>query len=169
MKRQTGRRKTRVASDQNRVRFSESSDCGRPSPVSGGRLMLTPSSDFTGRCDNNGDGGGQPDRRRRRWRSTTADDDRGLPAGPSPSAPSNVRNSYGRGAIADVARRQFRDDDDDDYGDHNNNNRRIVGGTDADVGEHTWHAAVALNGLFFCGGALISDRLVITAAHCVMT
>ncbi|CAH1722070.1 suppressor of tumorigenicity 14 protein homolog [Aphis gossypii] len=48
-------------------------------------------------------------------------------------------------------------------------NRRIIGSDEADVGEHTWQVAIALDGVFFCGGALIADRYVITAAHCVMT
>lgn len=51
----------------------------------------------------------------------------------------------------------------------NNNNRRIVGGDEANVGEYTWHVAIALDGSFFCGGALIADRFVVTAAHCLMT
>lgn len=56
-----------------------------------------------------------------------------------------------------------------DLGGSGGDNRRIIGGTDAEIGEHTWQAAIALDGLFFCGGALIADRFVITAAHCVMT
>ncbi|XP_050545408.1 phenoloxidase-activating factor 3-like isoform X2 [Daktulosphaira vitifoliae] len=48
-------------------------------------------------------------------------------------------------------------------------NRRIIGGMDAEVGEYPWLAAIAMDGLFFCGGALINDRYVLTAAHCIMT
>ncbi|KAL5239893.1 hypothetical protein ACI65C_007303, partial [Semiaphis heraclei] len=48
-------------------------------------------------------------------------------------------------------------------------NRRIIGSDEAYIGEHTWQVAIALDGVFFCGGALIADRFVITAAHCVMT
>jgi len=55
----------------------------------------------------------------------------------------------------------------EEFGD--GDNRRIIGSDEADVGEHTWQVAIALDGVFFCGGALIADRFVITAAHCVMT
>jgi len=48
-------------------------------------------------------------------------------------------------------------------------NRRIIGSDEAYIGEHTWQVAIALDGVFFCGGALIADRFDITAAHCVMT
>ncbi|XP_025201404.1 uncharacterized protein LOC112598950 [Melanaphis sacchari] len=58
-----------------------------------------------------------------------------------------------------VRREEFRDGD----------NRRIIGSDEVDIGELTWQVAIALDGVFFCGGALISDRFVITAAHCVMT
>lgn len=47
--------------------------------------------------------------------------------------------------------------------------RRIVGGTDAGVQEFPWQVAIALDDLFFCGGALISENFVLTAAHCLLT
>ncbi|MGB0084463.1 MAG: serine protease [Rhodomicrobiaceae bacterium] len=46
-------------------------------------------------------------------------------------------------------------------------NRRIVGGVDTDIKEHPWQVALyllATDGL--CGGSLIQDRWVLTAAHC---
>ncbi len=48
---------------------------------------------------------------------------------------------------------------------------RIVGGVFAGKGEFPWQAAFfwrtgLAKGKFFCGGALISDTWVITAAHC---
>eukprot|EP00102_Acyrthosiphon_pisum_P007223 XP_003241807.1 PREDICTED: inactive serine protease 39 [Acyrthosiphon pisum] len=64
-----------------------------------------------------------------------------------------------RDRLHTVRREEFRDGD----------NRRIIGSDEAYIGEHTWQVAIALDGVFFCGGALIADRFVITAAHCVMT
>ncbi|XP_069674297.1 uncharacterized protein [Periplaneta americana] len=46
---------------------------------------------------------------------------------------------------------------------------RIVGGTDAQLHEFPWQVAIFLDDLFFCGGALINDQFVLTAAHCLMT
>ncbi|XP_066904660.1 enteropeptidase [Halyomorpha halys] len=47
--------------------------------------------------------------------------------------------------------------------------RRIVSGTDAYLGEFPWTVAIGLDNMFFCGGALISEKFVVTAAHCLMT
>ncbi len=49
---------------------------------------------------------------------------------------------------------------------------RIVGGRDADANEYPWLVAlirpeVSTGTGQFCGAALLSDRFVITAAHCV--
>ncbi|MBC8164316.1 MAG: serine protease [Bryobacteraceae bacterium] len=46
-------------------------------------------------------------------------------------------------------------------------NRRIVGGVNTDIKEHPWQVALnfpEVGGL--CGGSLIQDRWVLTAAHC---
>lgn len=43
----------------------------------------------------------------------------------------------------------------------------IVNGEDAAPGAWPWHAALYFGGQYFCGGTLISDSFVLTAAHCV--
>ncbi len=47
--------------------------------------------------------------------------------------------------------------------------RRIVGGEKADIKQHPWQVAldVRIDGKsYLCGGSLIADRWVLTAAHC---
>jgi len=44
---------------------------------------------------------------------------------------------------------------------------RIVSGWNADEGEWPWIAALMNNGRQFCGGSLIDDKHILTAAHCV--
>ena len=44
---------------------------------------------------------------------------------------------------------------------------RIVNGNDAEDNEWPWIAALMNNGRQFCGGSLIDDKHILTAAHCV--
>ncbi|XP_053680123.1 trypsin-1-like [Anopheles nili] len=46
---------------------------------------------------------------------------------------------------------------------------RIVGGDAADVKEYPWIAMLLYRGSFYCGGSLINDRYILTAAHCVLS
>ncbi|KAF0310150.1 Venom serine protease 34 [Amphibalanus amphitrite] len=48
---------------------------------------------------------------------------------------------------------------------------RIVGGTDAAENQYPWMAALFLDGdtAPFCGGSLLNNRYVVTAAHCVFS
>ncbi|XP_049961052.1 trypsin-7-like [Schistocerca serialis cubense] len=48
-----------------------------------------------------------------------------------------------------------------------NDGSRIVGGQAADVSEFPWMARLTYFNRFYCGGTLINDRYVLTAAHCV--
>ncbi|XP_069984571.1 uncharacterized protein [Penaeus vannamei] len=44
---------------------------------------------------------------------------------------------------------------------------RIVGGSMTRVNEYPWQVALINTNIFVCGGSLISDRHILTAAHCV--
>ena len=44
-----------------------------------------------------------------------------------------------------------------------NAQNRIVGGQDASINDYPWQVALSMG----CGGSIISDQWVLTAAHCV--
>ena len=45
---------------------------------------------------------------------------------------------------------------------------RIVGGVDASISDYPWQVALTSpSGYGFCGGSIINDSWVLTAAHCV--
>ncbi|XP_054623797.1 prostasin-like isoform X2 [Dunckerocampus dactyliophorus] len=46
-------------------------------------------------------------------------------------------------------------------------NPRIVGGEDAREGSWPWQVYLTVSGQFTCGGTLISNEFVLTAAHCI--
>lgn len=48
-----------------------------------------------------------------------------------------------------------------------NTNQRIVGGTVADYREYPWQTIIYNGNTFFCGGSLINNRYIVTAAHCM--
>nr|XP_020460110.1 ovochymase-2-like isoform X2 [Monopterus albus] len=43
---------------------------------------------------------------------------------------------------------------------------RVVGGAEATYGSHPWLVSLRLKGSHFCGGAILTDRWIMTAAHC---
>lgn len=44
---------------------------------------------------------------------------------------------------------------------------RIVGGVETQVNAYPWMTALMYNGRFYCGASVISNKYLITAAHCV--
>jgi len=49
------------------------------------------------------------------------------------------------------------------------NKPRIVGGTETEVNEFPWMAALKKYDSFFCGGTLVASKWVLSAAHCLFS
>ena len=43
---------------------------------------------------------------------------------------------------------------------------RITGGSNSDPGQWPWQVSINYNGEHVCGGSLVSDQWVLSAAHC---
>lgn len=43
---------------------------------------------------------------------------------------------------------------------------RIIGGMEAEVGEFPWQVSIQARNEHFCGGAIISEWWIVSAAHC---
>jgi secreted trypsin-like serine protease len=50
----------------------------------------------------------------------------------------------------------------------NNGSIKIVGGTESKRGDWPWQISMQRNGNHICGGSLINDQWIVTAAHCVV-
>ncbi|XP_049301265.1 trypsin-1-like [Anopheles funestus] len=48
------------------------------------------------------------------------------------------------------------------------NTLRVIGGNTSDIDRFPWMAALYYRERFTCGGSLINDRYILTAAHCVV-
>ena len=48
------------------------------------------------------------------------------------------------------------------------NSGHIVGGQNADKDEYPWQIMLKYDGDFYCGGSIINNRTILTAAHCVI-
>ncbi|XP_011180889.2 vitellin-degrading protease [Zeugodacus cucurbitae] len=44
---------------------------------------------------------------------------------------------------------------------------RIIGGQNTHIGNHPYQVSLRLDGHHFCGGSIIGQKLVLTAAHCI--
>ncbi|XP_017051169.1 trypsin alpha-3 [Drosophila ficusphila] len=46
---------------------------------------------------------------------------------------------------------------------------RIVGGTATSIEDRPWQVSVQRSGAHFCGGSIISNNIIVTAAHCLVS
>lgn len=45
-------------------------------------------------------------------------------------------------------------------------NTRIVGGYEIDIREAPFQVAILVSGVHICGGSIVRNRFILTAAHC---
>lgn len=55
-----------------------------------------------------------------------------------------------------------------DFGspDHPHDEDRIVGGQEAFIEDHPYQVSFIVNNSYFCGGFIVSENYILTAAHC---
>ncbi|XP_016973215.1 trypsin alpha-3 [Drosophila rhopaloa] len=46
---------------------------------------------------------------------------------------------------------------------------RIVGGVATSIADHPWQVSLQRNGAHFCGGSIISNNIIVSAAHCLIS
>ncbi|XP_058808167.1 trypsin-1-like [Phymastichus coffea] len=46
---------------------------------------------------------------------------------------------------------------------------RIVGGRETSIEEHPWQVSLQAYGFHFCGGSIISEKVILTAGHCTQS
>lgn len=77
----------------------------------------------------------------------------------APTIPTSTEKPFGSGPSLDTSQCGAKNG--------NQDQERIVGGQNAEPGEWPWIAALFNSGRQFCGGSLIDDKHILTAAHCV--
>ncbi|EDW32519.1 GL11685 [Drosophila persimilis] len=46
---------------------------------------------------------------------------------------------------------------------------RIVGGTKTTIADHPWQVSLQRSGSHYCGGSILSNTIIVTAAHCLLS
>jgi len=58
-------------------------------------------------------------------------------------------------------------DKDSGKGNDSSGDDKVIGGRDAVRGERPYQVAVLENGNLICGGSVLGEKVVVTAAHCI--